>query len=90
MSSLESCWLPKCRRSKFAPSEEVSTIFFPLCETTGATSFSATTSDISLSILDKVVVRFSSSDATTTLASVDLAALSAEAREGFAQSLAVY
>jgi hypothetical protein len=44
-----------------------------------ATSFSATTSDISLSISDRVVVRFSSSAATVASTLVDLAALSAEA-----------
>jgi hypothetical protein len=76
--------------SKFTPSEEVSSIFFPLSETVAATSFSATTSDISLSILDRVVVRFLSSAATVASASVDLAALSAEAGAGFAQLLAVY
>jgi hypothetical protein len=90
MSSSESYWPPKCCRSKFTPSEEVSSIFFPLSETTAATSFSATTSDISLSISDRVVVRFLSSAATVASASVDLAALSVEAGVGFAQCLPVY
>jgi hypothetical protein len=79
MSSSESCWPPKCHRSKFTPSEEVSSILFPLSETTEATSFSAATSDISLSISDIVVVRFSSSAAVVASTSVDLPALSAEA-----------
>jgi hypothetical protein len=82
MSSSESCWPPKCRKSKFTPSEEASSIFFPLSQTVVATSFSATTSDISLSILDKVVVIFSSSAAAVASASVDLVALSVEAWGG--------
>jgi hypothetical protein len=87
MSSSESYWPPKCRRSKFTPSEEVSSIFFPLSEATVATSFSATTFDISLSILDRVVVRFLSLAAKVASTSVDLVALSAEV-EGEVYSMA--
>jgi hypothetical protein len=66
--------------SKFTPSEEVSSIFFRLSENSTATCFSATTYDISLSISDRVVVRFLSSATTVASASVGLAALSVEAR----------
>jgi hypothetical protein len=82
MSSSESYWPPKCRRSKFTPFEEVSSILFPLSETTAATSFSTTTFDISLSISDRVVVRFSSLAAAVVSALVDLAAFSAKAEGG--------
>jgi hypothetical protein len=75
-------WPPKCRRSKFTPSEEVSSIFFPLSKTTVTTSFSATTSDISLSISDRVVVKFSSSAVMEASASVGFAAFSTEAEHG--------
>jgi hypothetical protein len=72
MSASERCWPPRCRRLKFILSEEVSSILFPLSEGTVATSFSATTSDISLSIYDRVVVRFSASVAVVTSTSTGI------------------
>jgi hypothetical protein len=82
MSSLKSCWSPRCQRSKFVLSEEVSSILYPLSESTAATSFSATTSDISLSISDRVVARFSALAAVVTSASTGIVALSVEAKGG--------
>jgi hypothetical protein len=82
MSSSESYWPPKYHRLKFIPSKEVSSIFICLSETTVTTSFSATTSDMSLSISDRVVVRFLSSFATAASGSVDLVALPAKANVG--------
>ena len=82
MSSSESCWPPRCRRSNFLSSEEVSSIPFPLLEGAAATSFSVTTSEISLSIYDSVVTRLSASAAAVSSASTGIVALSAEAGGG--------
>ena len=79
ISSSESCWPPRCRRSKFLSSEQASSIPLALSVATSATPFSGITSDMSLSISNIMVARLSVSGIASSTSAPTLSSASAGA-----------